>query len=157
MQKPQYLYLRAWYRSCFCHAMTNLITHTDRLGEPQEDVLPAHASRTAFLWTRTSKVREVWDILRATRLWPDIVIAPDPSGLCFAANGYSLAHLGWDGRLDLPFGQEVVDEAAAMETSAGKSDRAVFQVHTSADVDVAVKLLRLAYLIVDSKSPCMCG
>jgi hypothetical protein len=138
--------------------MRSFFTDTVTFTEIREqDVLPAHPSRMAFLWTRTSKLTEVWDIVRATRLWPEVVILADASGLCFSVTGHSLGHLDWEGRLDLPFSPKVLHEATGSEAVNRHSNRAVFQIQTGADVDCAVRLLRLAYLIVDSKTARMCS
>jgi hypothetical protein len=137
--------------------MRNFYKDTGGSDEAQQDMLPAYPVRMPFLWTRTSKLKEVWDIVRTTRLWPDLAITADSSALCFTVNGFSMARLSWDGRLDLPFGQEVLDEIMAVETAGRNSNRAVFQVQTDADVDRAIGFLRLAYLIVDSKSPLVCS
>jgi hypothetical protein len=137
--------------------MRNFYKHTDSSNEAQQDMLPALPVRLPFLWTRTSKLKEVWDIVRTTRLWPGLAITADSTALCFTVNGFPMARLGWDGRLDLPFGQEVLDEIMVVETAGRNSDRAVFQVQTHADVDRAIGFLRLAYLAVDSKSPLVCS
>ena len=136
--------------------MRNFFTDTDGSKDAAKDALPSALTHMPFVWTRTSKVTEVWDIVRAIRLWLNVAITADSSGLCFSVTGNSLAHLNWEGRLDLPFGPKVLDELMAVDTDAGKPDRTVFQVQSDADVDSAVRLLRLAYLIVDSNSPRSC-
>jgi hypothetical protein len=137
--------------------MRNAFTDTDSSKEAANDALPARLAHMPFVWTRTSKVTEVWDIVRATRLWPDVAITADSTGLCFSVTGNSMGHLNWEGRLDLPFAPTVLDELmAAEQPGAGNPGRTVFQVQTDADVDGAVRLLRLSYLIVDSDSPGMC-
>jgi hypothetical protein len=147
-----------WYRCCFYDTMRNFFKDTDSSSDArQEDVLPAPPAHLPFLWTRTSKLKEVWDIVRATRLWPNVVITADRTGLCFAVTGFSLAHLNWDGRLDLPFRSTVLNEVVGAEADDRDSDRTVFQIQTESDVDSALRLLRLAYLIADSNSPRMCS
>jgi hypothetical protein len=49
-----------------------------------------------------------------------------------------------------------VDELLAVKTDTSNSERTVFQVQTDADVNSAIRLLRLAYLIVDSKGQGIC-
>src|SRR5271154_3571132 len=89
----------AWHQCCFWHGMRNFIADINSSGEAQEDMLPARPARMPFLWTRTSKLKEVWEIVRVTRLWPDLAIRADSGALCFAVNGFSMARLCWDGRL----------------------------------------------------------
>jgi Family of unknown function (DUF5519) len=135
--------------------MRNFTNTTVTTGAPQ-DVLPALPEVMPFLWTRTSKLTEVWAIVRATRFWPDVVISTDSGGLCFAVAGYSMGHLDWDGRLDLPFATDVLDELMAVAPAGGNPGWAVFHVQTNADVDRAIAILRLAYLIVDSRKTRLC-
>ena len=109
----------------------------------------------AWLWTRSSMLGPVLEVVRAVSAWPGIVIAPDRSGLCLKLRGVVLGELRWNGRLDLPFGREMGDrlvseEMAARDPERIDAERVVFDVRTAADVDHALWLLRLAYLSVDS-------
>jgi hypothetical protein len=115
----------------------------------------------AFLSSRTSMLKEAWELVQAVSEWPGLSIAPDPGGLGLALHDVSLGYLRWDGRLDLPFRSEVRDRLVAEEMARPgpdpdpdhtNSDRLVFDVRTLGDVDRAVWLLRLAYLSLDSKS-----
>jgi hypothetical protein len=137
--------------------MRNIFTDSDLSKDGAKNDLPPTMANMPFIWSRTSKVSEVWDIVRAIRLWPHVAITTDSNGLCFSVTGNSMGHLNWDGRLDLPFGPEAADELMVVETDNARPDRTVFRVRTDADVDSAVRLLRLAYLIVDPKSPRRCG
>jgi hypothetical protein len=137
--------------------MRNLITPADNSNFPSKDVLPAPPADIPFVWTRSSKLAEFMEIVRATRLWPNVAITVNSSGLCFSVTGHSMGHLNWDGRLDVPFGLEAADQLARVEANTTKGDRSTFQVQNNADVDSAIRLLRLSYLIVDSKSPGMCS
>jgi hypothetical protein len=148
--------IHAWYRCCFSHTMRNVFTDVARFDSAQQDELPATPAAMPFLWTRTSKLDEVWEIVRATRMWPKVAIAADSSGLCFSVTGNSLGHLNWEGRLDLPFAPAVLGELLAQDQADDNPNRSFFQVQTKADVDRAVSLLRLAFLTIDSKSPGMC-
>ncbi|HSZ59991.1 MAG TPA: luciferase family protein [Tepidisphaeraceae bacterium] len=112
----------------------------------------------AFLWSRTSMLKEMWDVVQAVGAWPGVAIAADPNGLCVGMRGVTLGHLRWNGRIDLPFAPELGDRLVAeqMATRDPETDRVVFDVRTGADVDRAVWLLRLAYLNVGSKLD-LCG
>jgi hypothetical protein len=149
--------IRTWYRCCSCRGMRDFFTDAERFDSPQTDELPATPAAMPFLWTRTSKLAEVWEIVRATRMWPEVAITADSSGLCFSVTGNSMGHLNWEGRLELPFAPALLDELMAEDKADANPDRAAFQVQTNADVDRAVGLLRLAYLTADSKSPGMCS
>ena len=101
-------------------------------------------------------LKEIWDVVQTVGAWPDARIAADDGGLCLSVRGVSLGHLGWSGRLDLPFNQEVgerlvAEEMAALDPDRFDAGRVVFEVQTTDDVDRAVWLLRLAYLSVGSK------
>lgn len=134
--------------------------HSIRQAEVFRDV-PPEAFQTppatmAFLFSRTSMLKEVWEVLQAVRDWPGVSIAPDPGGLCLALHDVTLGHLRWDGRLDLPFDSEVRDRLVAEQMARPDPDRPnsrrlVFDVRTLRDVDRAVWLLRLAYLSLDTK------
>ena len=102
-------------------------------------------------------LKEIWDVVQAVGSWPGVRIASDRSGLCVAIRGVILGHLGFDGRIDLPFTTQVADRLVAedMVSRDPHTDRVVFDVRGVADVDRAVWLLRLAYLNVDSvPDPC---
>lgn len=94
---------------------------------------------------------QVWEFLQTVSEWPELTISTDPSGLCIALHDVTLAHLRWNGRLELPFGPEardrlIAEEMAAPDPDRPDSGRLVFDVRTLGDVDRAVWLLRLAYL-----------
>ena len=148
--------IRAWYRCCCGHTMRHLFTDAERFDSHEKDALPASEAGMSFLRTRTSKLAEVLEIA-PTGLWPNVAITVNSSGLCFSVTGHSMRHLNWDGRLDLPFAPEVADQLAAVESNKPNADRAIFLVEINADVESAIRLLRLSYLIVDSKSPGMCS
>jgi hypothetical protein len=131
--------------------MKHSITQADVARDPQQAALFATLGEAAYLWSRTSLLKEVWDVVRAVRAWPGLAIASNWSGVCLALGGVSLAHVRWDGRIDLPFGPELRDRLVAEEMASHDpdTDGLMFNVRTAADVDRAVWLLRLAYLSVD--------
>lgn len=139
-------------------------TFTEAVSPRKQPIPGQWSSRTGtnLLWTRTSKLKEVWGVVRTLRSWPDVSIRPDSAGLCFAIKDLSVGHLRWDGQLDLPFGAEVLAGIVPQGTvirdpDLPQLDWVVFQIRTDEDVQLAVWLLRLSYLIVDSKSPRKCG
>jgi len=129
------------------------VTKPDVSWDPQPDALSVNSADLAYLWSRTSLLKEVWDVVRAVKAWPGLKISPNSSGLCLTLNGVTLGHVRWDGRIDLPFGPELRDRLVAEEMASHDpvTDRLVFDVRNTADVDRAVWLLRLAYLNVDPK------
>jgi hypothetical protein len=128
--------------------MKHSITQPDVSRAPQRELLSAPSAEVAYLWSRTSLLKEVWDVLEAVKVWPGVAIASNRSGLCLALRGVTLGHVRWNGRIDLPFGPELRDRLVAEEMASldPDIDRAVFDVRSAADVDRAVWLLRLAYL-----------
>lgn len=128
---------------------------------PQETV-HVPPSAMAFLWSRTDMLREVWYVVQKIGAWRGVSIRPDANGLCLTLGGVPLGHLGWHGRIDLPFGPQVQDhvlteEMANLDTSKPETDHLVFDIRTAADVDRAIWLLRLAYLIEDPESVSTCN
>jgi hypothetical protein len=120
---------------------------------PHHDPLP---TAVAHLWSHMVRFEEAWHLVQAIRDWPGVMIAPDRHGLRIALHGVMLGHLGWNGRLALPFGPEIGDRLVAEGMVSRNPDqrdmgRVVFQIRAQADVDHAVWLLRLAFLTLDSK------
>jgi hypothetical protein len=119
----------------------------------QREVPPAPVA-LARLWSRTSKLKELWVVMQAIGAWPGISIIPDRDGLNLSLHGQKLGDLRWNGRVDLPFPPEVGNRLVA----EGMADHApglfgsgcvAFDVRTLADTNRAVWLLRLAYVSVD--------
>jgi Luciferase len=113
--------------------------------------MPSLAS-TGNLWSRTRLVKEIKQVLDAAKMWLGVVIQPDRYGLQFLAGEAELGYLRWDGLLELPFPSDLRDRLFAEEMAAHRpdlsgSDRAVWIVRTPADVDRAIWLLRLSYLL----------
>jgi hypothetical protein len=134
--------------------MNHSITQPDLSRSPHQEFLLAETTAMAALWSRSSVLQEIWGVVQAVEVWPGMVIAPNRSGLCLTLNGVNLGHLRFNGRLDLPFGPEQGDQLVAegiAEHDSDQSDRVVFDVRTVADVNYAVWLLRLAYLIAGPK------
>jgi len=120
---------------------------------PRQEMFSAPPEAMASFWSRTSLLKEVWDLLQIVGAWPGVVIAPDHNGLRLTLRGVILGYLRWNGRIDLPFGPEAADQLVSEKIASRDldTDRVVFDIRTAADVNRAVSLLRLAYLIVDSK------
>jgi hypothetical protein len=130
------------------HLLTTHHSSRDAL-DPAPAALAAQTG--AWLWARTAKLQQVWDVVAAISAWPDIVIAADRDGLCLRLRGVVLGQLRWNGRIDVPFSPEMRDRLIAEGMAARDPDEidaegVVFAVRTTADVDHAVWLLRLAYL-----------
>src|SRR5436190_14299216 len=126
----------------------------------QELRLPSPAD-TGFLWSRTGLLKEIRSVLHEAGTWPGVAIEPDRHMLRFIASGETLAHLRWDGRLDVPLPAAmrerlVAERMAACDPDQARSDRVVWIIQTSADVERAVSLLRLAYRLwdVDRRDAC---
>ena len=133
--------------------MTQTITRSVVSRDHRVHILP---DAMAVLWSRTSMLKEFWDIVQAVGTWSGAVITRDRRGLCLTVSGVKLGHLDWDGGLVLPFGPEMRDELVAPTTAnldpdPADTSRSIFDVRTAADVNRALWLLRFAYLIADSK------
>ena len=101
-------------------------------------------------------LKEVREIVEAVAAWPEVRITPGRTGLCLTLGNVTLGRLRWNGRIDLPFGPNVLSPLMAewmvdRDPDQPDSERAVFDVRGMADVDRAIWLLRFAYLIGDSK------
>jgi len=133
--------------------MTHTITRSAVSRNHRVDILP---NAMAALWSRTSLLKEFWDVVQAVGTWPGAAISRDRRGLCLAVNGVKLGHLDWDGRLVLSFGPEMRNQLVAEKMAnrhLGQADReyAILDVRTADDVRRALWLLRFAYLIQDAK------
>ena len=100
-------------------------------------------------------LKEISEIVHAVAAWPEVRITPSRTGLCLTLGNVTLGRLRWNGRIDLPFGPNVLRPLMAewmvdRDPDQPDSERAVFDVRGMADVDRAVWLLRFAYLIGDS-------
>jgi luciferase-like monooxygenase len=100
-------------------------------------------------------LREYWDLVQAVGVWPGAAIAQDRNGLRITLNGVKLGCLDWNGRLVLAFRREVrqalmAENMATVDPGLPDKNQIVLDVRTAADVNRAVALLRLAYLILDS-------
>jgi hypothetical protein len=114
------------------------------------DILP---NAMAALWSRTSILKEFWEVVQTVGNWPGAGIVRDRRGLRLTINGVKLGHLDWDGRLVLPFGPKMRDELVTEKMANRDRDtgRSFIDIRTAADVNRALWLLRFAYLIADSK------
>ena len=123
------------------------------------DILP---NAMAELWSRTSMLKELWDVVQAVGTWPGAAIMRDRRGLCLTVNGVTLGHLDWDGRLVLPFAPQMHDEILApqavhREPEPADTRHSTFDVRTANDVIPALSLLRFAYLTADANHDlCAC-
>jgi hypothetical protein len=137
--------------------MRRLITQPDASRVHPLALAPAPAAAMACLWSRRSTLNEIWDVMQTVETWPGVTIAPDRDGLRFTVGGGAvLAHLHWNGRIDLPFApyvreRLVAEDMVGPDPDDPDADHVVFDVRTASDVDHAVWLLRLAYLTVDSQ------
>jgi len=110
----------------------------------------------ASLWSRSSLMKEFWDVVQAVGTWPGAAITRDRNGLCLTLNDVKLGHLDWGGRLVLSFGPEMRDKLLAekmanRDRNQPDTGRAIVDIRTADDVDRALWLLRFAYLIEDAK------
>jgi hypothetical protein len=133
--------------------MMHTITRSVASRNHHVDILP---NAMAALWSRTSMFKEFWDVVQAVGTWPGAAITRDRNGVCLTLNGVKLGHLDWAGRLVLPFAAQTRDElvpgkAADREPGQSVIGRSIFNIRTGADVNVALALLRFAYLIADAK------
>ena len=136
--------------------MKHSIRQAEVFHDAPPEATPLPPATMAFLLSRTSMLKEAWELVQAVTDWPGVEIAHDPTGLCLALDGVTLGHLRWNGRIDLPFGPVIRDRLVA-EAMASRDpehpnvDRVVFDVRSAADVNRAVWLLRLAYLSMEPK------
>jgi luciferase-like monooxygenase len=133
--------------------MNQTITRSTLPRDHRIQMLP---NAMAAIWSRTSMLKEFWELVQAVGTWPGAVITRDRSGLCLTLNGVNLGHLDWDGRLVLPFEPEMQNELVAEKMANREPDypnggHAIIDVRTADDVDRALWLLRFAYLSGASK------
>jgi hypothetical protein len=133
--------------------MTHIMTRSAVSRDRRVDILP---NAMASLWSRTSMLKEFWDVVQAVGTWPGAVITRDRRGLCLTLNGVNLGHLDWDGRLVLPFGPEMRNELVAEKMATPDPDQAEMEyatldIRTADDVHRALWLLRFAYLSEGAK------
>src|SRR5580698_8901961 len=83
--------------------MMNSQTSSVVSGRRQIVLLPTEA---ALLWSRTSLLREFWDIVQTVGAWPGAAITEDRGGLRLAVNGVELGRLNWAGQLVVAVGAE---------------------------------------------------
>ena len=139
--------------------MTHTSTHSAVSRDRRVDILP---NAMAQLWSRTSMLKEFWDVVQAVGTWPGAAITRDRRGLCLKLNAVTLGHLDWDGRLVLPFAPQMRDEilapkAAHREPEPADTRHSTFEVRTANDVIPALSLLRFAYLSADENHDlCAC-
>lgn len=114
-------------------------------------VLP---NAVAALWSRTSLVKEFWQIVQSVGAWPGARLLETPAGLTLAVHQVTLGHLEWGGQLVLTCGPEaripIADEGMGRDQTEERDERViVFNVCGPHGVDRALCLLRLAYLVSD--------
>jgi hypothetical protein len=137
------------------HTSTRSVVSRDR----RVDILP---KAMAELWSRTSMLKEFWDVVQTVGNWPGAAITRDRHGLCLTLNAVNVGHLDWDGRLVLPFGPEMRNQLVNEKMAHRDPDRtdmeyAIVDVRTADDVRRALWLLRFAYLVGDSRRDvCTC-
>jgi hypothetical protein len=133
--------------------MVQTITRSVASREHRVDILP---NAMAALWSRTSMLKEFWNLVQAVGTWPGAAITRDRRGLCLTLNGVTLGHLNWDGRLVLPFGPEmrnqlVIEKMANRDRGPADMEYAILDVRTADDVHRVLWLLRFAYLAEDAR------
>jgi hypothetical protein len=138
--------------------MTHTITRSVASGDHHVDILP---NAMALLWSRTSLVKEFWDVVQAVGTWPGAAITRDRRGLCLRLDGVKIGHLDWGGRLILPFRPEmrnqlVAEKMASRDPLQAETDYAIVDIRTADDVNRALWLLRFAYLMQNAKQD-ICG
>lgn len=102
-------------------------------------------------------LNQMWDVVSELAAWPGVRIITAQYGLSITLRGVMLGRLHWNGTLDLPFGPEVPEQLLAEMMTTSDPDnhgerRVVFSIRSPADIDHAVWLLRLAFLISELKS-----
>ena len=107
---------------------------------------------TVNLANRTNRLNEIDMVLEEIETWPGLVIKAQRNGLQLVVRGAPLGYLRWDGRLELPFPADIGDrlvgeEMAVPASDQSESERLVWIVRSPADVERAVWLLRLSYLL----------
>jgi hypothetical protein len=115
-------------------------------------ILPTAMAR---LWSHTSWLSEFWDVVQVFGAWSGAAIIEDRHGLRLTLSGVDLGHLRWGGRLVLPFGPNVrnalvAEKMARIEPERPNANKVVLDIRNATDVNRALSLLRLAYLISDS-------
>ncbi|HWE94921.1 MAG TPA: luciferase family protein [Tepidisphaeraceae bacterium] len=135
--------------------MTHSITQSEFPGEAHQVAPTLPPLAMACILSRTSTLKEVWDVVRMVEAWPGVTITPDGSGLRLSLHGVALGHVRWNGRIDLPFGPEVadrlvIDDLVIPDPDRPQTQRVVFDIRTQADVGSALWLFRIAYLCMDS-------
>jgi hypothetical protein len=101
-------------------------------------------------------LKEFWAIVQAVGSWTGTAITRDRRGVCLTLDGVKLGHLDWDGWLVLPFEAEmrnqiVAEKLAHRDPGQPDTGHAILNIRTADDVDRALWLLRIAYLIQDAK------
>jgi hypothetical protein len=137
--------------------MTNILNQLTVPRVSQPECCHVTAGTMAFLWSRTDMLKEVWQFVQTVGAWHGAVIRPDARGLCLTLDGVVLGHLGWQGRIELPFGPQV--RGHLLEEGMARPDRyrpdtgrLVFDIRDAADIDRAIWLFRFAYLIAGSSA-----
>lgn len=118
-------------------------------------------SAAAFLWSRTSVLKELFDLFEELRMWPGVRIKHARDGVWLSLERQVLAHVDWNGRIDFRPCPEVGARSTAQQLSRGISlpphaRRVVFLIRTSSEVRRALGLLRAAYLRLKSRTVVAC-
>src|SRR2546429_8711869 len=146
--RPAILWSRSCARSGAAVAPVRSMESIDTL---LRDLQLSSPAMTSNLWMQTSRRKEITQILHEVETWPRVVIRSDRRGLEFTDGNRVFGCLQWNGRLEVKFPAEVrnrliAEEMAVAEPDQPRSDRVVWMVQGTADVDRAVWLLRLSYL-----------
>jgi hypothetical protein len=108
-------------------------------------------SAAAWLWSRTSALKELFDLLEELRTWPGVRIRHGHDGIWLSVERRVLAHVDWNGRIDFQPRPGVGARPKAQQMGRDISlpshaRRVVFLIRTSSEVRRALGLLRAAYL-----------
>jgi hypothetical protein len=137
--------------------MSDTITQRDVDRAAARPVHSRPQAAIAFLWRRTARLQEAWEVAQTVGEWPGAAIVPDRGGVCLTLGDVRLGHLLWNGRIELPFGAEAADQLIAEEMAISDpcwphTSRVVFEIRSADDVNRALWLFRFAYLVADSSA-----
>ncbi|HUO09692.1 MAG TPA: luciferase family protein [Phycisphaerae bacterium] len=124
--------------------MNDSVLHLPTIGSELEPIGLA----TGYLWSRTTMVNELLQILHELDTWPGAQVATCPNGLSLRVDGARFGHVDWNGRICLPVPLEIRDRLVAERMADLDPDDlrcVVFRIRTMAEVRLALWLLRLGY------------
>ena len=119
-----------------------------------KDSVVTRPSVAAFLWSRTSLLKEFSDLVQEFGRWPGAVIEENRFGLRFTLDGLELGQLNWGGRFVLVFEPEagnaiMAEKMAEVDPDQPHATAFVIDITSGNDLNQALGLLRFAYLALD--------